>query len=266
MPEQPLVPPTIVVESSPGHRQLYFRLTRLVEPRHGAALNRRLAAVLGGDNSGWDLTQLLRIPGTHNTKYPERPLVRVVQESSVQYDPRELEGFLPQLPPTPPRRRDVTPAPEHQPRQGAPPIPLTRSARAIWNGQDVKYAADGRVDRSASLIRIARILSQAGLAPEHITQVLAERDAALGWRKFSDRDDSGEHYRRIADLVAHGPRPGEQSTREEAHEGAAGCWGGVMRRPPRVPFTDACALLPVDRADATGVDLTPRPLPCAGRG
>jgi hypothetical protein len=60
------------------------------------------------------------------------------------------------------------------------------------------------VDRSASLIRIARILHQAGLAPEHIAAVLAERDASLRWEKYSGRKDAAEQYRRIADIVRRG--------------------------------------------------------------
>ena len=86
-----------------------------------------------------------------------------------------------------------------------PPIfPLTRSALRLWNGEDVKLTPQGSVDRSASLIRIARILHQAGLAPAHIAAVLAERDAALGWRKYSDREDAADQYRRIVGVVARG--------------------------------------------------------------
>jgi hypothetical protein len=208
LPEQPLIPPTIVVESSPGHSQLYYRLTRPVEPRQGAQLNRRLAAALEGDPSGWDLTQLLRVPGTHNRKYPDRPLVRLVEEHSLAYDPRELEAFLPQLPAAPLRRRQVTLAPEIQPERGGgePPVRLTGPARAIWNGQDAVLTPDGRVDRSASLVRIARILHQAGFKRELIVTALAERDIALEWRKFSDRPDAAARYRQVVDLVIQGGR------------------------------------------------------------
>lgn len=56
-------PPTLVVASSPGRWQAYWRLTAPVRPAAGETLNRRLAAALGADPSGWDLTQLLRLPG-----------------------------------------------------------------------------------------------------------------------------------------------------------------------------------------------------------
>lgn len=58
--------PTAIVESSPGRDHLYCRLTRAVDPILAESLNRRWAATLGADLSGYDLTQLLRPPGTPN--------------------------------------------------------------------------------------------------------------------------------------------------------------------------------------------------------
>jgi hypothetical protein len=65
--------------------------------------------------------------------------------------------------------------------ESAPLIPLTRSARQLWNeeGPFVKQTAAGELDRSATLVRIARLLAAAKLPPEPIVAHLAERDAAL---------------------------------------------------------------------------------------
>jgi hypothetical protein len=46
---------------------------------------------------------------------------------------------------------------------------------------------DGRLDRSASLVRMARVLRGAGVPPVRIVEALAERDESLGWRKYADR-------------------------------------------------------------------------------
>lgn len=67
--------PTATVESSPGREQYYWRLCHSVAPEFGQSLNRRLALAMGGDRSGWDLTQLLRPPETRNHKYIDAPLV-----------------------------------------------------------------------------------------------------------------------------------------------------------------------------------------------
>jgi hypothetical protein len=73
--------PTLTVESSPGRDQFYWRLTHPIEPEKAEELNKRLAYAMGADNTGWDLTQLLRPPGTKNQKYAEvygePPTVRI---------------------------------------------------------------------------------------------------------------------------------------------------------------------------------------------
>jgi hypothetical protein len=94
--------PTAVVESSPGREQYYWRLSRPATPEVGEMLNRRLAYAMGGDRSGWDLTQLLRPPGTHNHKYPDTPLVVLREITNAAHDSDELDRLLP-LPPEDPK-------------------------------------------------------------------------------------------------------------------------------------------------------------------
>src|SRR5215204_4414615 len=65
--------PTAVVESSPGHYHAYWRLEASIPPETAEKLNGRLAQEIGADPSGFDRTQLLRVPGTANHKYKERP-------------------------------------------------------------------------------------------------------------------------------------------------------------------------------------------------
>jgi hypothetical protein len=48
--------PTAVVESSPGHYQVYWRLTDTLSPQAAEQLNERLAQLIGADTSGFDLT------------------------------------------------------------------------------------------------------------------------------------------------------------------------------------------------------------------
>ena len=89
--------PTAVVISSPGREQYWWRLSRAVEPEEGEDLNRRLAYAMGADLSGWDLTQLLRVPGTFNRKYPDAPVVKLAHLSGDSYDPAELAASLPEV-------------------------------------------------------------------------------------------------------------------------------------------------------------------------
>lgn len=62
-------PPTIAWETSPGSYQaLWITQTDIQGASWPGRENQRLTAFLGADPSGWDTTQLLRIPGWHNHK------------------------------------------------------------------------------------------------------------------------------------------------------------------------------------------------------
>lgn len=66
------VKPTILVRTSPGRTQALWRLEAGAAPEVAESISKRIHyyhADRGADRSGWDLTQLLRVPGTHNFKY-----------------------------------------------------------------------------------------------------------------------------------------------------------------------------------------------------
>lgn len=78
------VKPSILWESSPGRFQAIWILDKRFEANELEKLNKGMTyAITNADRGGWDLTQVLRIPGTHNLKYRDRPLVRV-RDHSVQ--------------------------------------------------------------------------------------------------------------------------------------------------------------------------------------
>ena len=92
IPDKLLVKPSIVVESSPGRYQAYWVLDDYeTAPEDAEALSRRIAyyhANDGCDKTGWDLTQLLRVPGTHNLKYMDHkvvPLVKILKFNKAYY-------------------------------------------------------------------------------------------------------------------------------------------------------------------------------------
>jgi hypothetical protein len=203
--------PTAVVESSPGHYHLYWRLTEAISPEVAEQLNRRLASQIGADPSGFDLTQLLRVPGTVNHKYPDRPVVRLVNlEPERTYAPAELERFLPPLPQSGYRAsRGST---------GEPPLSLDDKGMKTWCGENPKLKPDGRVDRSASLVKIGRVLYDAGANRAVIADALRERDAALGWRCYSDRSDTEDRYQGIIDELEVSGRNPRMTFREGTAE------------------------------------------------
>ena len=68
------VRPTIAWESSPGRYQALWWIDQMLEPSEFERINKGLTYHIGADKSGWDLTQVLRIPGTSNHKTnPAKP-------------------------------------------------------------------------------------------------------------------------------------------------------------------------------------------------
>jgi len=97
------LPPAIVLQSSPGRWQAFWRLTTKVEPYDAERYSKRIAYAVGADRSGWDLTQLLRVPLTRNFKYHpaapvalEKALTVRVEASVVEevFDPPPEEAPL----------------------------------------------------------------------------------------------------------------------------------------------------------------------------
>jgi hypothetical protein len=195
--------PTLLIESSPGKSQAYWQLTAPIPPPEAERLNRELAVQTGADTSGWDATQLLRVPGTRNHKYDDAPLVRVLAWYGRSYDPTVVANPRGDLPLFTAGRaeRQPTPQPSGTSSPAFDELPLSKTARRIIAGELPKRREDGQVDRSSSLMQMAGVLAGAGFSRAAIAQALAERDETLGWRKYTDRDDRDRRYDRIAAVV-----------------------------------------------------------------
>jgi putative DNA primase/helicase len=189
--------PTAVVRSSPGREQLYWRLSMPVPPEVGEDLNKRLAYAMGADRSGWDLTQLLRPPGTRNYKYPDAPVVAVQDLDEVVHDAGDLDRLLPPLPETSTNGHGVA-----DPVDQEPPVDLGPEALEAWRGERFKAKGDGTVDRSASLMKIGRVLYDAGASGRVVAETLKERDFTLGWKCYTGRRDAEKQYQTIASKLA----------------------------------------------------------------
>lgn len=88
-PSNCLIKPTFVVETSPNRYQAYWAFEDPIDPFDAESISKRVAyyhAFQGADKSGWDLTQLMRVPGTFNRKpeYDNVP-VRLLNHRSNKY-------------------------------------------------------------------------------------------------------------------------------------------------------------------------------------
>lgn len=93
------VPASIVVQTSAGRWQALWRLETAIEPLEAEQLSRRIAYFhfdQGADKSGWDLTQLLRVPYTPNYKYGDAetaPIVVVTSTNTSLYRKSDFDVY-----------------------------------------------------------------------------------------------------------------------------------------------------------------------------
>ena len=187
--------PTGVVASSPGKDHFYWALESPIPPEEGEWINQTIAQNIGADPSGYDLSQLLRVPNTVNYK-PEydRPTVEIVSLNGHRYAPQELlEAFPPSSPKGHREKRHSTDADDE------PPVKLHPENLKWWAGERHKENGSGDVDRSATLLMIGRVLFDAGANRRVIVEALAERDVALGYEKYTGRRDEEDQYHNIVD-------------------------------------------------------------------
>jgi len=79
-----------------------------------------------------------------------------------------------------------------------PPVRLHPRGLQRWRGELVQTTG-GRTDTSDSLFFLGLDLAECNATHSAIVAALAERDVALGWRKYTDRADADERYDEIAD-------------------------------------------------------------------
>lgn len=175
--------PSVAWKSSRGRFQAIWFLDREVTAADAAALSKRIAyAEPGCDRSGWDVTQVLRLPGTLNHKYDPPQPVEFLWAKKTTYTVEQVEKAYPQRQPVTKRVFTVTVVPEVAPDY----------IRTLPVGLQIELEKqpDGR-DRSAHLFRIAGLLLDFDVPPAVAVELL-RRSA---WNKFRGRDDETKQLR-----------------------------------------------------------------------
>jgi hypothetical protein len=183
--------PTAVVESSPGRYHVYYRLSGPISPEAAERLNKGLAEGAGADPSGFDLTQLLRVPFTPNRKYEGRPTVRLRSlDPTRSYSPARLASLL--------SAGEGEEAGHESAAGDEPPVALGPDALRVWRGERPKLKENGETNRSETLLKIGRVLFDAGGNRAVVVEGVRDRDRALGFNKYSGNRDGGQReYLRI---------------------------------------------------------------------
>lgn len=162
-PEDLLIKPTYVIESSPNKYHVYWVLNSPATPQEAESLTKRIAYHHEGiDKSGWDLTQVLRIPGTKNWKYSPPEDVTLLDHQDVRYS---LNDF------------DVYPEVEAASPTSSLPIPSLAELEELGTAEQILYTyrtadeaaeiddlrTSSSEDRSKALFKLIRLTAEAGM-------------------------------------------------------------------------------------------------------
>jgi len=181
------IKPTIAWESSSKRYQALWRLDKRVRPEVLNNLNKRLTYLIGADKGGWDLTQVLRVPGTYNHKYDDPVLVKVLWWNGPTHKPGAIRKLV----------KDVSPGDGEVKVEDLVVPDLTAAQifskhRKSINRRTRRLLLTKKVvegERSDRLWEIENLLLAAGIKPEEVF-VLIKHSA---WNKYRGRAD--ETYR-----------------------------------------------------------------------
>lgn len=166
-PREAEIRPTIAIESSPGR---YVGLWLLEETLPSKTLNKRLTYFLGADHGGWDITQVLRVPGTSNYKYQSTPRVRTLWIDGPTYSVKKIARLLP-----------------HEEDEEAGDEVLTIYAQyekslPPWVRRELLNGKPTPGKRSEMMWKLVNTLLESGVSREDCFTLLH----ASPWNKFSD--------------------------------------------------------------------------------
>lgn len=183
----------LVASGTPGHRHAYVRADLssrgtdgLLAPFEIEAWNIQLFNKYGGDPSGIDCCQLLRVPETYNYKSDPRQPVKLLQLGQVEVLPPNFDEL--------PKKFEQIEIQKESALSTLAKHNLDIRTRQLILGE-VEI-----LNRSDSLFELASRLAENNLKPGEIYGLLEFADAK--WGKFSQRDDKELRLQEIVDRVA----------------------------------------------------------------
>jgi hypothetical protein len=166
--------PSVLIASSPGHYHAYWYLWETHDPDDWEPRAKGHSLELNADPGGWDLTQVLRVPGTDNHKREHPFRVRTILWHPERGYKLSDFSHTEILPPTP---SDVVPTPDWAVRNSLVATALTAKRLPLgaryWltvSAEDLK--ALGTIDRSRIMWQLERQLFEAGYTADEVFHLM----------------------------------------------------------------------------------------------
>ena len=188
--------PTICWSSSPGRYAALWALSKPVDSKQGEQLNKRLSYYIGADRGGWDLTQVLRVPGLRNHKYEGSPQGHLLWYHNNKI-PVETFTKLPtvdELEELPPIIEEITDSSiDSLPSLIRPHLQKLKPKllQLLFTPEDEVFLDD----RSERLWEIECRLLEAGVPQEDVVKIVA----CSAWNKYKGRKD--ETHRIVTEVA-----------------------------------------------------------------
>ena len=170
--------PQIAWESSPGRFASLWILNEFHTSLEIEPVNKSLTYNVGADHGGWDLTQVLRIPGLRNLKYEEQPKAQLLWFTDNLYTIDDIPEMIEALDPLVVMKKYRT--------------KLSKATRRLLTA---KRATEGK--RSDVIWRLENELAEQGLDRDEIFTLIK----GSVWNKFRGRSDEDRQLRRELDKV-----------------------------------------------------------------
>ena len=178
--------PSMCVESSPGRYAGIWMLDSDIPASDFEKLNKRLTYYIGADKGGWDLTQVLRIPGMRNYKYDGAPKSKLLWFNEQPYASTSFDSLpdidLPDIDPIP--QEDMLDSDIKSLPELVRPYLSKLSSKTL----ELLFASDADVllaDRSERLWELECKLLESGIPKADVINLVA----ACNWNKYKGRKD-----------------------------------------------------------------------------
>lgn len=243
-PDHCRIRPSIAWESSPGRYQALWFLNEEIEPDAAAELSKLIAYGDGGDKGGWDLTQVLRIPGSLNFKYPNKPPGRLLWASRTAYSPETFSSTYPEIPKSSSNGHSASLI-----WSDVDAITLQASIQKLPMGIQKRLfsSVPPEADRSTELQKLSRSILKSGVSPSVALHILR----MSSWNKFAGRSDEqhqllkqvsdaqnvvSEHLARVAQTAIQTPTNATTADSDSLQEMRIHTWNSFMVIPTRLQW------------------------------
>jgi Protein of unknown function (DUF3987)/RepB DNA-primase from phage plasmid len=161
------IPPPILIETSPGRHQAIWRVSAELPAYQAEDYSRRIAYYVDADASGWDLTQLLRVPFTKNYKYVSNPDVTLIRAGETTV-PSLIFEKLPAIEAGNGNGLATTPMPTELPALDRVLYKYHGAFKQTAFHAIYSYEPTADEDWSRTLWRLIHIGFEAGMSPEEV--------------------------------------------------------------------------------------------------